>query len=144
MKDPRPAKDGCSDNAGVSGISRRTFVNAAATVVATAAAIPLEPLIGEESVAEAAGANNSSVIRMTDCFNYRVNMAQSERINNGPQPDNGDIARFTDFSGNFSKTLLHDSLGVPNAGAYASFRNAFASGNAGFRGHHCRNARRRA
>ena len=130
MKDPRPAKDECSDNAGVSGISRRTFVNAAATVVATAAAIPLEPLIGNESVVEAAGANNSSAIRMTDCFNYRVNMAQSERINNGPQPDNGDIARFTDFSGNFSKTLLHDSLGVPNAGAYASFRNAFASGNA--------------
>src|SRR5262249_62223321 len=40
------------------------------------------------------------------------------------------IERFTDFSGNYSKALPHDSLGVPNAVAYASLRNAVVSGNA--------------
>jgi hypothetical protein len=130
MKDPRPAKGKCSDNVGISGVDRRNFVKCAATAVATAAAIPLEPLIGKESEAKAADANSSSAIRTSDCFNYRISMAQAERINVGPQPDNGDIARFTDFSGNYSKALLHDSLGVPNAAVYASFRNAFASGNA--------------
>src|SRR5215471_4900434 len=130
MKDPRPAKGKCSDNAGISGVDRRNFVKCAATVVATAAAIPLEPVIGKESVSKAADANSSSAIRTSDCFNYRISMAQAERINVGPQPDNGDIARFTDFSGNYSKALLHDSFGVPNAAAYASLRNAFASGSA--------------
>src|SRR5262249_28922201 len=70
------------------------------------------------------------VVRMSQCFNYRVSIAQAEKINVGRQPDNGDIARFTDFSGNYSKALPHDSLGVPNAVAYASLRNAVLSGNA--------------
>ncbi len=117
-------------------LSRRNFVKSAATVAAVAATVPLKPMLGrKESVAEAASAstnsngNSSSANRMNDCFNYRKNMALAERINVGPQPDNGDIARFTDFSGSYSKALLHDSLGVPNAAAYASLRNAFATGN---------------
>ena len=38
------------------------------------------------------------------------------------------MSRFTDFSGSYSKALLHDSLGVPNAAAFASMRTAFATG----------------
>src|SRR5215475_14520766 len=130
MKDPRRVKGKCSDNAGISGEGRRNFVKCAAAVAATVAAIPLETLIGNESVAQAAEANSSSANRMNECFKYRASMAQAEKINVGPQPDNGDIGRFTDFSGNYSKGLLHDSLGVPNAAAYASLRNAVSSGNA--------------
>src|SRR5499427_965423 len=130
MKDQRRVKGKCSDNAGISGDGRRNFVKCAAAVAATVAAIPLEPLVGNESVVKAANANSSSAIRTNESFNYRISTAQAEKINVGPQPDNGDIERFTDFSGNYSKALPHDSLGVPNAVAYASLRNAAVSGKA--------------
>ena len=117
-------------------LSRRNFVKSAATVAAVAATVPLKPMLGgKASVAEAASTNtnasgsSNSANRMNDCFNYRKNMALDERINVGPQSDNGDAARCTDFSSSYSKALLHDSLGVPNAAAYASLRSAFATGN---------------
>ena len=108
---------------------RRAGIAGAATVAA--ATIPLEPILGgKQSIVEAANGNSSSANRMNDCFNYRKNMALAQKINAGPQPDNGDAARFTDNSGNYSKALLHDSLGVPNAAAFVSLRNAFASSSA--------------
>jgi hypothetical protein len=114
-----------------SGVSRRNFVKTAATLAAVAAAVPLEPLLGDKhSVVEAANGNGNAANRANDCFNYRKNMAQAEKINVGPQPDNGDAARFTDFSCSYSKALLHDSLGVPNAAALLGLRNAFATGKA--------------
>ncbi len=114
--------------AGAAGISRRNFVKTAATIAAVAASVPLEPLLGgKESVADAANGNSNSSSRMNDCFNYRKNMALAERNNVGIQADNGDAARFTDFSGSYSKALLHDNLGVPNAAAWLSLRSPFAS-----------------
>jgi hypothetical protein len=113
------------------GVSRRSFVRSAATIAAVASTVPLEPLLGDtNTVAKAASGNSSAANRMNDCFNYRKNTALAERVNVGTQPDNGDAARFTDFSGNYSKALLHDSLGVPNAAAWLSLRNAFTTGNA--------------
>jgi hypothetical protein len=118
----------------IRGLSRRNFVKGAATIATVAAAVPLEPMLtSKASVAKAAPANptwgtSRSANRMNDCFNYRKNTALAERINVGPQPDNGDGAQFTDFSGSYSKALLHDSLGVPNAAALLSLRNAFANG----------------
>lgn len=109
--------------------NRRRFISQAGiagAVTVAAATIPLEPLLG--SVTEAANGNSSSVNRANDCFNYRKSTAQAEKINVGPQPDNGDLARFTDFSGSYSKALLHDSLGVPNAAAIASMRTALSTG----------------
>src|SRR5205085_1752859 len=112
-------------------LSRRTFFKGAATIAAVAAVVPLEPMLGgKESVAEAAGGNSNAANRMNDCFNYRKNTALAERVNTGPQADNGDTARFTDFSCSYSKALLHDNLGVPNAAAFLSLKNAFATGNA--------------
>lgn len=123
-----------SQSVGAAGLSRRNFVKGAATIAAAAATVPLEPSLGEkESVAEAAtGGNGTSnaANRMNDCFDYRKNTALAERINVGPQPDNGDSARFTDFSGSYSKALPHDGLGVPNAAAFLSMRHALANGNA--------------
>jgi hypothetical protein len=119
------------DRVGDAGVSRRNFVKSAATIAAVAATVPLEPLLGgKESVAEAANGNSNTQRRTNDSFNYRKNMAQAEKINVGPQPDNGDTARFTDFSCSYSKALSHDSLGVPNAAAWLSLRNAFTTGNA--------------
>jgi hypothetical protein len=119
---------------GISGVSRRSFVKSAATIAAVAAAVPLEPMLaGKDSVVEAAPASNSaansgSANRMNDCFNYRKNMALANKVNVGPQPDNGDTATFTDFSCSYSKGLPHSSLGIPNAAAMASLKNAFATG----------------
>ncbi len=124
-------KDLSGSDPAIGKLSRRNFVRSATTIAAVAAIVPLKPLLGgKESVAEAATGNSNSANRMNDCFNYRKNTAQAQRVNVGPQADNGDAARFTDFSGCYSKALSHDSLGVPNAAALLSLRNALASGNA--------------
>jgi hypothetical protein len=125
-----------SEDTHAAGLSRRNFVKGAATAAAVAATVPLEPFLNPEpGMVNALGADNASgnslsANRMNDCFNYRKNTALAERINVGPQPDNGDIARFTDYSGSYSKALLHDSLGVPNAAAFSGLRDALATGNA--------------
>ena len=111
-------------------VSRRNFVKGAATVAAVAAAVPLEPLLGgQRSVAEAAVVGYDSAARAAASYNYRVATAIAENINVGVQPDNGDATTFTDFSGSYSKALLHDGLGVPNAASWNSLRNALTSGN---------------
>lgn len=111
-------------------VSRRNFVKGAATIATLAASIPLEPLLGgKESVAEASVIDYNSSLRTNASFNYRKGMAQAEKINIGAQPNNGDTARFTDFSCSYSKALLHDGLGVPNAAAMLSLKNALTTGD---------------
>jgi hypothetical protein len=97
-------------------VSRRTFIGGSAA--AAAVAIPLP------QVAEASVVPYNPATRMAQSFQYRNSMAQKERIDVGEQPDNGDAQRFTDFSGNYSKALLHDALGVPNQAAYQSLLRA--------------------
>lgn len=110
-------------------VSRRNFVKGAATIATVAASVPLQPLLGEkESVAEASVIDYNSSLRANASFNYRKSMAQAEKINIGAQPDNGDAARFTDFSSSYSKALLHDGLGVPNAAAILSLKHALTTG----------------
>jgi hypothetical protein len=112
--------------------SRRKFIGslgktaAGAAIIGTVAGTPF--LGGKGSVIEAANENSAAARRMNDCFNYRKNAAQAERINVGFQPDNGDALRFTDFSGNYSKALMHVGLGVPNAAAYLSLKHALSTG----------------
>ena len=87
-------------------VSRRNFVKGAATIATVAAAVPLESLLdGKGSVAEASVVDYNSATRANASFNYRKSMAQAEKINVGGQADNGDEARFTDFSCSFSKSL---------------------------------------
>ena len=110
---------------------RRRFLGSLGKTAAGAAAIAAASpfLSGKAGTAEASSGNSDVPGRMNDCFNYRKNAAIAMRVNVGTQQDNGDAARFTDFSGNFSKTLPHDSLGIPNSAAYLSLRNAFATGS---------------
>ena len=130
QKFQQPSRHKYLGRIGAAGVSRRNFVKSAASLAAVAATIPLKPMLGgNESVAEAAVAGGNSANRTNDCFNYRKSTAQAEKINIAFQPDNGDTARFTDFSCSYSKGLLHDNLGVPNAAALLSLRNAFATGN---------------
>src|SRR5262249_22024360 len=111
-------------------VSRRKFVGGA--VAAATAAIRLQPLLGtKESTAEASIVPYNENTRSAASFNYRISMARAERIDVRVQPDNGDAARFTDFSGNYSKALLHDALGVPNKAAFQSLLQALESGEPG-------------
>jgi hypothetical protein len=105
------------------GLSRRRFVKGAATVAAVTAAVPLKPLLGGSEVA-ASTIDYEANKRTNDSFIYRRNTAIADKINIGEVPDNGDLTTFTDFSANFSKTLRHDALGVPNHMSYQSFINA--------------------
>lgn len=117
-----------SSNSRKSRISRRKFVRGAATIAAVSATIPLKPLLGGPgSTAEASTIDYEPNKRTNDSFIYRRNVAIINKINIGEVPDNGDLTRFTDFSANFSKTLRHDGLGVPNRLSYQSFIDALAS-----------------
>jgi hypothetical protein len=97
-------------------LSRRYFIGGSA---ATAAVI---------SAAQASVVPYEANKRTEKSFRYRTGMARAERIDVGEQPDNGDQKRFADFSGNYSKALLHDGLGVPNKAAVESLLNALQTG----------------
>jgi len=114
------------------GPNRRQFlggVSSLAAAAATVGAIGLEPLVGgKESAAEASIVCYPPDKRADESFRYRTETARAERITVREQPDNGDSKRFTDFSGNFSKTLAHDGLGVPNLASYQSLLLALTTG----------------
>ena len=100
-----------------------------AAAAATVGAIGLEPLLGgKESVAEASVVPYPVDTRADASHHYRVNTATAEDIDVPEQADNGDSERFTDFSGNYSKALLHDGLAVPNAASWLSLTHAMQTG----------------
>src|SRR5215469_9795690 len=110
-------------------LSRRMLLGGGAAGAATLA-IPLQPLIGgKESAAEAAVVSYNDNTRRGASFQYRLTIAHAEHIDVGVQADNGDTERFTDFSGTYSKALLHDALGVPNKAAVQSLIGALRSGD---------------
>jgi hypothetical protein len=101
-----------------------------AAAAVTASSVVLEPLLGgKDSVASASTIGYASGIRSVESLAQRLRAAQAENINVGVQPDNGDLARFTDFSGLYSKALLHDALGLPNAASWSSMRKALTTGS---------------
>lgn len=111
--------------------TRRSFITriGGTTAVVLAAGITLEPLFeGKHGQAEASVVRYGAGARTNASFEYRKNTAEAERIDVGELPDNGDSHRFTDYSGNWSKCLGHDGLGVPNAASYLSLLNALRSG----------------
>jgi hypothetical protein len=109
-------------------VSRRNFVGGGAAAAA-AVAIPLQPLLGgKESAAEASVVPYKAGTRAEASFAYRTGTALAELIDVGVQSDNGDTERFTDFSGNYSKALLHDALGVPHKAAVESLIDALQTG----------------
>ena len=111
--------------------SRRSFLTKAggATAVALAVGIPLEPFFaGKQGQAEASVVDYNSGARAAACAGYRDAMAQVNNVDVGELPDNGDMQHFTDYSGNWSKCLRHDALGIPNAASYQSMLHALDTG----------------
>jgi len=121
-------KDSTTSKTEKSRVSRRNFVKGAATIAAVSAAVPLQPLLGGPgSTAEASTIDYEPNKRTNDSFIYRRNTAIANKINIGEVPDNGDLTTFKDFSANFSKTLRHDALGVPNKMSYQSLIDALTA-----------------
>jgi hypothetical protein len=112
--------------------SRRRFVGnigGATAAVAIAVGSPLEPgLEGERGEAEASVVRYNHMGRAGASFTYRTETAASEVIDVGELPDNGDSERFPDYSGNWSKCLQHQYLGIPVAASYQSFLHALRTG----------------
>jgi len=106
------------------GPNRRQFlggVSGVAAAAATLGAIGLEPLVGgKNSVAKASVVRYPVDGRADASLRYRTETAKAEDVNVPEQADNGDAKRFKDFSGNYSKALAHDALGVPNLASYQS------------------------
>jgi hypothetical protein len=124
----KPKEDPITSKIEKSRISRRKFVKGAATIAAVTATVPLKPLLGGPgSTAEASSIDYEANKRTNDSFIYRRNVAVLNKINIGEVPDNGDLIKFTDFSANYSKTLRHDALGIPNKQSYQSFIDALTS-----------------
>jgi hypothetical protein len=108
------------------GVSRRRFLGTLGAAVGAIGAAPL--LGGNESTVTAAAGDSRVPGRMNDCFAYRRDAAIASRVNVGIQTGNGDIARYTDYSGMYAKGLLHDALGIPNSAAAASLLLAMQTG----------------
>ena len=112
--------------------NRRKFMGTmggAAAAAALTAGIPLEPLFeGKHGQAEASVVPYGSSGRTHEAWEYRDSTADAEKIDVGELPDNGDQERFTDFSGNWSKTLKHDALGIPNSASWLSLVYALKTG----------------
>lgn len=118
-------KDPITSNTEKSQVSRRKFVQGAATLAAAAATVPLKPLLGGPgSTVDASTIPYQSNTRANDSFQYRRRVAQDNKIDPGVLPDNGDRARYKDFSGLHSKALAHSGLGVPNQSSMLSLLNA--------------------
>jgi hypothetical protein len=124
----KPKKDSNISKTLKPRLSRRNFVKGAATVAAVTATIPLKPLLsGQGSSAQASTIDYEANKRQNDSFIYRRNTAINNKVNVDELPDNGDRARYTDFSALHSKALRHDALGVPNQASYQSLINALES-----------------
>ncbi|MEO8573848.1 MAG: twin-arginine translocation signal domain-containing protein [Pyrinomonadaceae bacterium] len=111
------------------GVSRRGFIGGLSAAAGAIAAAPL--LGGTDSTANAAPApagGSGGPGRMNDCFAYRRDAAINSRVNGGTQNGNGDVTKYSDYSGIYAKGLLHDALGIPNAAAAASLLKAFQTG----------------
>jgi hypothetical protein len=124
----KPPKEGPT---GPASTSRRAFIGkvGGATAVALTVGIPLEPFFeGKHGQAEASVVPYKSNNRANDSWNYRKGTAQDEKIDVGVLPDNGDLQRFPDYSGNWSKCLQHNALGIPNQASYQSLLRALQSG----------------
>ncbi len=118
-------KDLTTSNTEKSQVSRRNFVKGAATLAAAAATVPLKPLLGDPgSNANASTIPYQSNKRTNNSFRYRRRVAQDNKIDIGVLPDNGDRARYQDFSALYSKALQHNGLGVPNQASMKSLLDA--------------------
>jgi len=123
-EEPTHDKRGKDDvAAGPPDNSRRSFMGKIGMGGAAAVALAAIPLEASASVVP-----YSSRSRAAASFGYRSQTAENEDIDIGELPDNGDAARFTDYSGSWSKCLPHPYLGIVSPAAWQSLTYALQTG----------------
>jgi hypothetical protein len=123
------------------GSSRRAFLaqvgGATAATIASAAVAsgPLAPSVAAQqnaaqpNVSSDFGSSAAARARALKCFNNRVNAAQAElNIRVHSELTNGDETRFPNRIGNFSKGLLHNTIGEVDSASYNSLLRAVNTG----------------
>ncbi len=139
MKDPQ---DRCEGATPVSGEEPAQNNNAKDQVAAAPADSSRRSFIGKLGIGSAAAVAMAAVPRELSAsvvpyssrsraaasYGYRSQTAVNEDIDIGELPDNGDAARFTDFSGSWSKCLPHPYLGIVNPRAWQSLTYALQTG----------------
>lgn len=111
------------------GATRREFLanlRTAATVAAASGALSF----GASTAAKAdVFSHPSSQLRAQQSFSVRLQAATSEKLVPIPQQTpNQDEQLYSNFVGNYSKGLPHNSIGEVNASAYRAYLNAVNSG----------------
>ncbi len=139
MKDPQ---DRCEGATPVSGEEPAQNNNAKDQVAAAPADSSRRSFIGKLGIGSAAAVAMAAVPRELSAsvvpyssrsraaasYGYRSQTAVNEDIDIGELPDNGDAARFTDFSGSWSKCLPHPYLSIVNPRAWQSLTYALQTG----------------
>jgi hypothetical protein len=119
-----------------SHIGRRSFVGrmgfAAAATVAGATLVSAKPTAAQSSssasanVPAPAGVTNPRVLQ---AFELRVTEAARDSLIHTPANiNNGDLERYADKGGTYTKCLPHDSFGRVSLGAFATLTTALAGG----------------
>ena len=117
-------------------INRRSFLDrigygTAATLAAAALGDPT-PTAAQSSSNDSAGVSAPPGVthpRILEAFELRVSEAVHDSlVHPAINVNNGDLARYADKGGTFTKTLPHDSFGRVNLSAFAAFTTALASG----------------
>jgi hypothetical protein len=111
-------------------LSRRSFFGrvGASTAVAAATGVGLPSLLLSEKV-EGDGDDDEGS-RRARSYRIRMRAASAERsVRTPPQISNGDEARYSNFIGNYSQGLPHNSIGEVDPTAYQALLTAVTSGN---------------
>jgi hypothetical protein len=116
-----------------SGPSRRSFLSrfGGATAAALAAGTVELALPGAAAAHEGFRDRGTDRDRENDSFQIRVRAASEEReVRTPPTVSNGDEERYSNFIGNFSKGLPHNSLGEVDTNAYNLYLDAVRKSSA--------------
>src|SRR5580704_17996237 len=118
-------------------INRRSFLGnvgyAAAATVAVGTLGDPKPV----AAAQSASSNSTSVAapqgvtnpRVLQAFELRVKEAvRASLVHAAPNVSNGDLERYADKGGTYTKALPHDSVGRVDLSAFSAFTTALASG----------------
>jgi membrane-associated phospholipid phosphatase len=110
--------------------SRRAFLSripSAAAITLASAAVPAAPPARAGTSSSSNGAANKRVV---DSFQNRLQAAQAEaRVPIPTQTRNQDEQLYSNFIGNYTKGLPHNSVGEVNTSAYGTLLNAINAGS---------------
>ena len=112
---------------------RRRFLTQVGSLAAVAAGVPFaggRSLCASEHGHDDRDRDDALEQRAREAYRLRVEAARFQRDRPMPsQRANGDELRYSDFIGNFSKSLAHDAFGTVDPAAYAALLRAMRTGD---------------